>query len=143
MKDPYEDIINLPNHKSNKHSQMSKHDRAAQFSPFAALTGHSSAVNETARLTDKKVELDEYIKADINEKLCIIQDHIDEKPQVSITYFQLDKNKSGGKYNTIEGYVKKIYEFRHIIMMQDNSKILIDDIVEINSELFSNLIYEK
>ncbi|MDW7669533.1 MAG: hypothetical protein SCJ93_11970 [Bacillota bacterium] len=143
MKNPYEDIINLPNHKSNKHSQMSKHDRAAQFSPFAALTGHSSAVNEKARLTDKKVELDEYIKADLNEKICIIQDHIDEKPQVSITCFQPDKNKSGGKYNTVNGYVKKIDEFSHIIMMQDNSKILIDDIVEINSELFNSLVYEE
>src|SRR6056297_1708523 len=143
MKDPYEDMLNLPNHKSNKHTQMSKHNRAAQFSPFAALTGYSSAINEKARLTDKKDELDEYIKVDLNEKICIIQNHIDEKPQVSITYFQPDKNKSGGKYNTIDGYVKKIDEFRHIIMMQNNSKILIDDIVEINSELFTSLIYEK
>ncbi len=143
MKNPYEDIINLPNYKSTRHPRMSNHDRAAQFSPFAALTGYYSAINETARLTDKRVELDEYIKAKLNERLSIIQDHIDENPQVSITYFQPDKNKSGGKYITVDGYVKKIDELRHVVMMQDNSKILIDDIIEISSELFSSLRYEK
>src|SRR5574344_2002509 len=96
----YEDIINLPHHQSVTRAHMSNYDRAAQFAPFAALTGYDDAVKETARLTDKKVELDEYSKDALNERLNMIQDAIDEQPEVSITYFLLDKKKSGGAYVT-------------------------------------------
>ena len=118
---------------------MSAYDRAAQFSPFAALTGYEDAVAETARLTDKKVELDEYGKSDLNERLNIIQDTLDEQPKVSITYFLPDKKKSGGEYVTVSGCVKKIDEYEHIVVMLDATKIPIDDIAEINGEIFCSL----
>ena len=137
MKNPYDDIINLPHHQSATRPHMSAYDRAAQFSPFAALTGYEDAVAETARLTDKKVELDEYGKADLNERLNMIQDTLGEQPKVSITYFLPDKQKSGGAYVTVTGGVKKIDEYEHIVVMLDATKIPIDDIAEINGGLFA------
>lgn len=139
MTNPYDDIINLPHHQSLTRPHMSAYDRAAQFSPFAALTGYEDAVAETARLTDKKAELDEYGKSDLNERLNIIQDTLDEQPKVSITYFLPDKKKSGGEYVTVSGCVKKIDEYEHIVVMLDATKIPIDDIAEINGEIFCSL----
>jgi len=138
MTNPY-DIINLPHHQSLTRPHMSAYDRAAQFSPFAALTGYEDAVAETARLTGKKAELDEYGKSDLNERLNIIQDTLDEQPKVSITYFLPDKKKSGGEYVTVSGCVKKIDEYEHIVVMLDATKIPIDDIAEINGEIFCSL----
>lgn len=132
MMKPYEDIINLPHHTSKSRPHMSVYDRAAQFSPFAALTGYDAAITETARLTDKRVELDEYSKADLNERLNLIQDHLDEQPEVSITYFQPDKKKTGGAYITATGHVKKIDEYERTVVMQDATKIPIDEIIAIN-----------
>lgn len=137
MTNPYDDIINLPHHQSATHPHISSYDRAAQFSPFATLTGYEDAVAETARLTDKKVELDEYDKSALNERLNIIQDTLDEQPKVSITYFLPDKKKSGGEYVTVSGCVKKIDEYEHIVLMRDGSKIPVDDIIEINGDLFT------
>ena len=122
---------------------MSNYDRAAQFAPFAALTGYDDAVKETARLTDKKVELDEYSKDALNERLNMIQDAIDEQPEVSITYFLLDKKKSGGAYVTATDRVKKIDEYENIVLLQDGTKIPIDDIAEIVGEVFGALEYTK
>ena len=139
MMNPYDDIINLPHHTSTSRPRMSAHDRAAQFSPFAALTGYDSAITETARLTDTRVELDEYSKADLSERLCIIQDQMDQQPEVSITYFQPDKMKSGGAYITAIGCVKKIDEYERTVVMRDATKIPIDDISEIDGELFGIL----
>lgn len=135
MINPYDDIINLPHHTSTSRLHMSAHDRAAQFSPFAALTGYDAAITETGRLTDKKVELDEYRKADLNERLCKIQDQMDEQPEVSITYFQPDKKKSGGAYITVTGCVKKIDAYERTVVMQDDTKIPIDGIFEIDDEI--------
>ncbi|NLC27020.1 MAG: YolD-like family protein [Fastidiosipila sp.] len=139
MINPYDDIIKLPHHTSASRPHMSAHDRAAQFSPFAALTGYGSAIAETARLTDARVELDEYTKADLNEKLCIMQELIAQQPEVSITYFQPDKVKAGGAYITATGYVKKIDGYEHTVILQDATKIPIDDILEIDGELFEPL----
>jgi len=133
---PYDDIINLPRHTSKSRPHMSAHDRAAQFSPFAALTGYDSAITETGRLTDKKVELDEYSKADLNEKLSKINGQIDEQPQVSITYFQPDKKKAGGTYITATGVVKKINPYERTVVMQDATMIPMDDISEIDGAMF-------
>ncbi len=135
----YDDIINLPHHQSATRPHMSNYDRAAQFAPFAALTGYDDAVKETARLTDKKVELDEYSKDALNERLNMIQDAIDEQPEVSITYFLLDKKKSGGAYVTATDRVKKIDEYENIVLLQDGTKIPIDDIAEIVGEVFGAL----
>ena len=139
MRNTYDDIINLPHHTSPSRPRMSAHDRAAQFSPFAALTGYDSAITETGRLTDKKVELDEYSKADLNEKLSKIQDQIDEEPEVSITYFQPDKKKTGGAYIAATGCVKRIDEYERTVIMQDATRIPIDDIFEIDGELFGTI----
>lgn len=143
MKNSYDDIINLPHHRSISRPHMSVHDRAAQFSPFAALTGYDSAITEAARLTDKRIELDEYSKTDLNERLSNIQDQMDEQPEVSITYFQLDKKKSGGAYVTATGCVKKIDEFERTVVMEDNTKIAINDILEIDGELFCTPGYQE
>lgn len=139
MMNPYDDIINLPHHTSTSRLRMSVYDRAAQFSPFAALTGYDSAITEMARLTDTRVELDEYSKADLNEKLCIIQEQMDKQSEVSITYFQPDKKKSGGAYITAIGCVKKIDEYGRTVVMRDATKIPIEDILEIDGMLFGTL----
>lgn len=143
MMNPYDDIINLPHHTSTSRPHMSAHDRAAQFSPFAALTGYDAAITETARLTDKRVELDEYSKADLNGRLNMIQDHMDEQPKVSITYFQPDKKKSGGAYITATGCVKKMDEYERMVVMQDDTKIPIDGIFEIDGELFGTFEHQR
>jgi len=139
----YDDIINLPHHTSPSRPHMSAYDRAAQFSPFAALTGYGTAITETGRLTDKKIELDEYSKSDLNEKLSKIQDQIDAQPEVLITYFQPDKKKSGGAYITAAGCVKKIDAYERMMVMQDDTKISIDDIFEIDGELFGILGHKE
>lgn len=136
MIDQYNDIIDLPHHQSATRPHMTLHDRAAQFSPFAALTGYDDAVKETARLTDNKEELDEYRKEELNERLSMIYDTLDEQPEVSVTYFLPDKKKSGGAYVTVTGSVKKIDEYEHLVIMRDGTKIPIDDIYEISSVIF-------
>ena len=132
----YDSIKKLPHHQSATRPHMSFNDRAAQFSPFAALTGYEDAVAEAARLTDTKIELDEYAKGAINERLNAIQDTLDEQPEVSITYYLPDKKKSGGVYVTVTGRVKKVDEYERFIVMRDGVKVAIDDIAEIGGEMF-------
>ncbi len=135
----YDSIKKLPHYQSVTRPHMSLYDRAAQFSPFAALTGYDDAVKETARLTDTKTELDEYEKAAINERLNRIQDTFDVQPEVSITYFLPDKKKSGGAYITVTGCVKKVDEYEHVVVMRNGTKVHIDDIAEIDGEIFEML----
>ena len=111
--DNYEDIINLPHYEPKNHQRMSIKARAAQFAPFAALTGYGDMVRETARLTDVRIELDEEEKNMINNKLQIIQSKIKELPKASITYFMPDNRKFGGEYITTTGNIKKIDELRY------------------------------
>lgn len=132
----YAAIINLPHHQSETRPHMSNYDRAAQFSPFAALTGYGDAVSETARLTDTKIELDDYGLDMLNQRLNIIQENIKEKPEVFVTYFIADKKKSGGSYTTISGTVKRIDEFERLVIMKGDRKIPIEDILEISGEIF-------
>lgn len=136
----YDDIINLPHHVSKKHPQMSLHDRAAQFSPFAALTGHKAAINETARLTDEKQILSEDVIAKLNEQLNLIKENIGTNPIVTITYFVPDDGKSGGAYISNTGVVKKINEYNHTVILTDKTVIPIEQISEMQSDIFS-LIY--
>ena len=130
----YGDIINLPHPESRKHPRMSMHDRAAQFSPFAALTGHGAAIAETARLTDNKMELDENYKASLDEKLMIIMAKQKEKPMVVITFFKKDERKAGGAYEIVEGRIRKVDLYERIIEMEDRQQIPIDDMTAIESE---------
>ena len=130
----YDDIINLPHPVSKKHPQMPLLDRAAQFAPFAALTGYGEAVTETARLTDSKIELDEGEIERINAKINYLIDNLKNTPAVEITYFVPDKKKKGGKYLTIQGTVKKIDDFENVIIMTDKTIIPFDDILNISGE---------
>ena len=109
-KDSYEDIIGLEHHQSKTHPHMSIHDRAAQFAPFSALTGHGAAIAETARLTEHEIELDEYVMEKIDEELRWLAENLESKPRVTITYFVPDEKKDGGSYTAVEGCVRKIDE---------------------------------
>ena len=128
----YEDIINLERPISKKHGKMSIGDRAAQFAPFAALTGFGAVIKETARLTDSKIELDEEEKQILNQKLQVIKSKLSEMPFITLTYFEKDLLKEGGKYINLTGNIKKIDEYNQEIVMTDGTKIRIEDIIEIN-----------
>ncbi|MBQ2287948.1 MAG: hypothetical protein II251_04440 [Lachnospiraceae bacterium] len=127
----YDDIIELPHPVSKKHPQMSIHDRAAQFSAFAALTGHKAAIQETERLVDKKIELDENEIQLLNEKLAMVYELLDQHPEVEVTYFVKDSRKDGGKYVTVEGGVKKIDVYHQLLIFEDGTEVLVDNISEI------------
>ena len=132
----YDDMIYLPNPTPTCKPRMSLHDRAAQFSPFAALTGYEDAVEETARLTDTRLELSEDMKTILNEKMQMIVDNMDSETIVTITYFVPDKKKSGGAYVDVTGVVKEIDEYERCIVMTDKKKIPIEQIRAIEGELF-------
>lgn len=125
----YDDIINLPHHVSATHTPMPVADRAAQFSPFAALTGYEDAIDETARLTQEWIELDENEKERLNEKFQQIREQLPTHPQVIFTYFEPDQKKQGGAYLTVEGRVKKIDEYRGAFILEDGREVLIESIV--------------
>ena len=147
----YDDIINLPHHVSARHPQMSLLDRAAQFSPFAALTGHDAAIKETQRLTEEWMEPDEDRKELLDEKLQMIRESLADStiggkggqglPEIIFIYFQPDEKKSGGAYLTISGRVKKIDEYGHQVILEDGRALTIEHIVDIEGELFR--VYEE
>lgn len=136
----YDDIINLPHHVSATRPQMSMIDRAAQFSPFAALTGYDAAIKETGRLTDEKIEIDEDTKASLDIKQAYLMEIIDEQPEISVTYFLPDTKKSGGAYVTVTGNLKRYDEYERLLILIDGKKIPMDDIADIDSELFRAFI---
>lgn len=127
----YDDIINLPHHQSANRAHMSLYDRAAQFAPFAALTGHEEAIEETARITEDKITLDDSAIENINEKLYDISQHLSENWNVSITYFKPDALKKGGAYLTNVGTVRKIDEVEKQVIMDSGMKIQMEQIVGI------------
>lgn len=137
MNHPYDDIINLPHHVSERHPQMSMYNRAAQFAPFAALTGHDSAITEAARLTDAKQELSESEAEVLNRKLAYLQS-LDEKLTISVTYFVPDEKKEGGSYHTATGIVKSVESDKGILRLEDGTGISICYIREIEGECFTN-----
>lgn len=131
MSGKYDDIIDLPHPTSQNHPRMSLRDRAAQFSPFAALTGHGAAIAETGRLTDQRVELDEYEMARVDAELQRLQELLPDRPTVSITYFVPDERKNGGSYQTITGEVKRIDAISGVIQMTDRREIPIEDVFSV------------
>lgn len=135
MSNDYSDIINLPHHISEKRQQMDRLNRAAQFAPFAALTGHDAAILETARLTDKKIELDEGEKSVLNEKLKILLSS-DNLPEVTVTYFESDSKKSGGTYKQKNGKIKKFNQYNKSVIFTDDFEITIEEIYNIESDIF-------
>lgn len=132
----YDDIIALPHHVSVTRAHMSISDRAAQFSPFAALTGYEAAIKETARLTEKRIELDESSRAVLDEKLNVIMEQIADHPKITITYFQPDAKKAGGSYIETVGQIRKIDEYTREIVMMDRSQIPLDEVIALDGELF-------
>lgn len=139
MNGKYDKIMGLPHHVSKTRPQMPMSDRAAQFAPFAALTGYDSAIKETGRLTDERIELDEGALTALNMRYQLLMDALDEEPEVTITYFQPDERKAGGKYVSAVGAVKKIDDFERRITMRDGTRIPMDDILSIDGELFLSL----
>ena len=135
MSGKYDDIIDLPHPTSQNHPRMSLHDRAAQFSPFAALTGHHAAIAETGRLTDQRIELDESEIARVDAELQHLQELLPGRPTVSITYFAPDERKNGGSYQTVTGEVKRIDAVAGMIQMTDRREIPIKDVFSVELEL--------
>lgn len=129
--DKYDDIIDLPHYESKKHPRMSLEARSAQFAPFAALTGYDEAIRETARQTDKRIEINEELKKFLNEKLQLIKKEIDKKPKIIVTYFVPDSKKEGGKYITVTGNVIKIDEYKKKMILENNIEIPISEIIDI------------
>lgn len=141
MSSRYDDIIHLPHKQSSTRPHMPIIDRAAQFAPFAALTGYDSAIAETGRLTDTRRELSDAQLEELNAKLCFIGEHLDDEPLVTITYFREDDRKSGGAYLDYSGTVKRINDYEHIVVMTDGKEIFIEDIVEIDSPILPEFEY--
>lgn len=127
----YDDIIDLPHPEPRHHVRMTPENRAAQFAPFAALTGHGAAVRETARLTERRIELDENMKAELDEKLRYIMEQSGQRPQISVTYFIPDEKKAGGTYVTAHGRVKRTDPLNHRIVLEDGTQIPMVQILEI------------
>lgn len=132
----YDDIIDLPHHVSKSHPRMSLSDRAAQFSPFAALTGYAGAIKETARLTDNWMEPEEDRREELDRKLFILREHLSEQPIVTITYFLPDDRKDGGTYQTVSGVIRKIDTCGYRMMMEDGTVLPMRYIVQIDSDVF-------
>lgn len=127
----YDNIINLPHHVSKTRKPMSLYNRAAQFAPFAALTGYDDAIKETARLTEERIELSDELKNMLNQKIKLIIENIKLQPEVAITYYVPDNKKSGGVYKTISGNVKRIDEVEKCIIFTNKLKIKVSDMLNI------------
>ena len=135
MMNNYDDIINL-NRPISKHSHLSIESRASQFAPFAALVGYDEAVKETARLTDKKIVLDDSQKEMISDKLNYLNEHLNDQNEITITYFIKDQKKSGGKYLQKRGIIKRIDLIKKNVKFTDNSIISMTDIINIKGDIF-------
>ena len=136
---PYEDIVDLPHHVSPTRPQMSRADRAAQFSSFAALTGHDAAVRETARLTASRIETAEDKRQELDLKQQLLAQVLPSHPEVTVTYFVPDSRKAGGAYITANGRLKRIDSRKRILLLEDHTEIPIDDVLELESPIFTSL----
>ena len=135
----YNDIIDLPHHISTTRPRMSMLDRAAQFSPFAALTGYDAAIKETGRLTGQRIELTEECRAVLDRKQQVLLENLTEHPEVSVTYFVPDERKSGGTYVTVAGRVKKVDEYQRLLLLTDGTRIPLTEVLELESNMFREL----
>ena len=136
MTNPYDDIIHLPHHVSTEHPHMPLRDRAAQFSPFAALVGYEDIIAESARRTSAKRELDESEKAELDRRLAVVASHLSEKPEIEVEYFVRDARKEGGEYVSRKGIVARILPVARKLVLADGTVIPFVDISDIDGELF-------
>lgn len=136
MKDDhrYDDIIDLPHHVSKNRKRMSNLERAAQFSPFAALTGYDAAIRETARLTGEKIQLSESELEELNEQFVLLSEKLDDKPEVTVTFFVEDERKDGGRYETKTVRLRRIDPVQRLLITDDREKIAMDDIMAIRKD---------
>ena len=132
MPDNYDDIKHLTRPQYDDLHPMSMHDRAAQFSPFAALVGYDDAVAETARLTDSRLELTEDEMSELNANLNRLLDSLDEQPQISVTYFVPDEKKSGGKYVEKQGVVRIFDSYSQELVFTDGVRIAVADMAKLD-----------
>ena len=139
MSGKYDDILHLPHPTSKKHPRMSIRDRAAIFSPFAALSGHGAANAETARLTDRRMELDEDTKTELDRRQAVLLEYIGEQPEVTVTWFRPDDQKDGGAYVTVTGRLKKIDEAARTLILLDGTAISLEKVIDLESECFQGL----
>ena len=139
MSGKYDDILHLPHPTSKKHPRMSIRDRAAIFSPFAALSGHGAAIAETARLTDRRMELDEDTKTELDRRQAVLLEYIGEQPEGTVTWFRPDDQKDGGAYVTVTGRLKKIDEAARTLILLDGTAISLEKVIDLESECFQGL----
>ena len=137
----YADIMDLPHHVSGAHPQMSNYDRAAQFSPFAALTGHEDAIREAQRLTTHKAELSENTAEELDRKLQMLKDALAVHPMISVTYFRQDERKDGGSYLTERGRLSRMLPSEKALQLETGVRIPFADILEINGEMFQDSLF--
>ncbi len=135
----YDDIINLPHHVSALHPAMPVADRAAQFMPFAALTGHGEAIRETGRLTEDRSEPEADFMENLDGRLQYLRERIGEHPEISVTYFKPDARKAGGAYVTVTGRIRKLDLYERILLMEDGTNIRMDEVMGMEGEIFSDL----
>ncbi len=135
----YEDIIHLPHPDSPTRPRMSLLERAAQFSPFAALVGYEDAVRETERLTEGRLSLSQDMLDALDGKLCLLEALLPQRPTVSLTYFVEDAHKDGGAYRTKTGRPKKLDALRRVLVFEDGTEVALDDIVRMDGEIFQKL----
>lgn len=128
----YRDMIDLPYPGESKHTRMPVRDRAAQFAPFAALTGFGAVLKETERITEKRIELDEYEKEKLDEKIRLILEEKEIHPEVTVTFFVPDEKKDGGAYVTDSGHIKRVDEAEQLLILEEGDKIPMEDIYEIS-----------
>ena len=139
MNGKYDDILHLSHPTSAKHPRMPISERAAIFSPFAALTGHAGAITETARLTERKMELDEDAKAELDRRQAVLLEHIAEQPEITVTWFCPDEKKSGGAYVVTTGRLKKVDNAAGTLRLADGLTISLDEISDLQCDLFRGL----
>ena len=140
MSGPYDDIINLPHPTSQRHPRMPVRDRAAIFSPFAALSGHGAAIAETARLTERRMELDEDTKTELDRRQAVLLAHVGEQPEVTVTWFQPDKKKDGGAYVTTTGRLKKLDTVQRVLVLLNGTSIPLEDVAGLEGDIFQEFI---
>lgn len=131
MNEDYSDIINLPHHRSRNHTPMSMMARAAQFAPFAALSGYDAVINETARLTDSRLELEDYDNDRLNRRMAELMDSENTHPEVTVSFFMPDSRKKGGSYRSITARLKKIDTYEKLLIMEDGTAIPFANIMDI------------
>ena len=137
MSGKYDDMLSLPHHVSAVHPQMSRHDRAAQFSPFAALSGYDAVLQEAGRLTQPQKELDEGVQAELNGQLRVLAGLLDQHPEVTVTWFRPDGKKKGGEYLTATGTVRKIDTYREVLILESGEQIPIHNLLSLSGSAFN------